>query len=130
MNNPSNFTLPRQADRQKILGGYIIPPMTMMSFNMSSVHHRESTWTDHNTYNPDRFLAPEGSLVSFGLGHRQCPARNFAMWEIRTIMAMLIGNYRWTLPPDSIHLDQILNGFSFSTNLNIPMNLHIQFRRL
>lgn len=130
MNNPSNFTLPREVDKEKTLGGYVVPSGTMMCFSMSSVHHRESTWTDHNVYKPHRFLEPGSSLVSFGLGPRQCPAQHFAMWEVRTIIAMLVANYRWNLPLDSVHQDQIRNGFSFSTNLNIPRDLYMQFCRL
>ncbi|GJJ12835.1 hypothetical protein Clacol_007080 [Clathrus columnatus] len=137
MNNSSNFTLPREADTPMMLGKYHIPPKTMMCFNISGIHHLENTWRDHNTYNPTRFLSPGSGddkssfpIAPFGLGLRQCPARHFAMWELRGILAMLLVNYRWRLVEGSIHSEVVQNGFSFGTNLNLPRDLDIVFEKL
>lgn len=148
MNNASNFTLPREADTAMTLGNYVIPPKTMMCFNVSAVHHLEKTWTDHTIYNPSRFMTagnvndtdvsaknPSNStfpIAPFGLGLRQCPARHFATWELRVVLAMLLVNYRWSLadPETSIHKDFVQNAFSFGTNLNLPKDLDIVFEKL
>lgn len=152
MNNASNFTLPREADTPMTLGEYIIPPKTMMCFNVSAVHHLEKTWTDHQSYNPSRFMisqapnhvngsdsvdekSPGNStfpIAPFGLGLRQCPARHFATWELRAVLAMLLVNYRWSLadPETSIHRNFVKNAFSFGTNLNLPKDLDIIFEKV
>lgn len=137
MNNASNFTLPREADTPMTLGDYTIPAKTMMCFNVSAVHHLEGTWADHKTYNPSRFIPNDKTSAStsfpiapFGLGLRQCPARQFAMWELRAVLAMLVMNYSWKLNESSIHEDHIINAFSFGTNLNLPTNLDIVFKSL
>lgn len=131
MNNPSNFTLPRSNSVATTLGHYYIPSDTLMSFSMSGVHHLEMTWERHDQYNPERFMDSNGrGTAFFGAGLRQCPARQFAMWELRTIAILLLSEYRWSLPPGSIHEDRVQNSFSFSTNLNLLKDLFVTFTRL
>ncbi|KAF9465677.1 cytochrome P450 [Collybia nuda] len=133
MNNPSNFTLPRSNSIPTTLGKYAIPTGTLMCFSMSGVHHLEKTWESHEEYLPRRFMdsgAGAGGTAFFGAGLRQCPARHFAMWELRTITIMLLNEFRWTLPPGSIHEERVKNSFSFSTNLNLPTDLFVTFERL
>ncbi|KXN87718.1 Cytochrome P450 4F12 [Leucoagaricus sp. SymC.cos] len=133
LNNPSNFTLPRSNSVATTLRDYYIPPDTLMCFNISGVHHLEKTWKSHDQYIPERFMSSNGNggrTAFFGAGLRQCPARHFAMWEIRTIVIMLLKVYKWSLPPGSIHKDRIQNSFSFSTNLNLPKDLFIWFEKL
>lgn len=65
----------------------------------------------------------------FALGPRQCPARNFALYELRTLIAMLLLKWTWTLPEDSPHLDTPRNGFS-PFALSLPKNLEIDFKRI
>ena len=128
MNNSSNFTLPRSNSIATTLGDYYIPPDTLMCFSMSGVHHLEKTWESHDQYNPERFMNSNGGGTAFfGAGLRQCPARHFAMWELRTITIMLLKTYKWSLPPESIHKDRVQNSFSFSTNLNLPKDLFVTF---
>ena len=130
MNNSSNFTLPRSNSIATTLGDYYIPPNTLMCFSMSGVHHLEKTWESHDQYNPERFMNSNGGGTAFfGAGLRQCPARHFAMWELRTITIMLLKTYKWSLPPGSIHTDRVQNSFSFSTNLNLPKDLFITFEQ-
>ncbi|KAK7443531.1 hypothetical protein VKT23_015704 [Stygiomarasmius scandens] len=133
MNNPSNATLPRSADTTTQLAAYVILPKTLMSFNIAATHHREDVYPNHSIYDPERFTsqdsASQNGLAVFGIGLRQCPARNFAMWELRTAVALLLRTYEWNLPKDSKHTDRVHNGFSFSTNLNFPVGVSVDIRR-
>ena len=109
-----------------------------MCFNVCAVHHLEKTWRDHEVFDPNRFMnsnlkssGGEAPSAFFGLGLRQCPARHFATWELRTVVAMLLKEYRWSLPEEgSIHKDAVKNAFSFGTNLNLPHDLGIRFWKL
>jgi cytochrome P450 len=151
MNNPSNFTLPRISSTPKTLGPYTIPPNTPMCFNVSTVQHLSRTFTtpSHDTFDPTRFLIyppstdstdektsglPKASPLTnqtapFGLGLRQCPARHFALWELRTLLTLLLHKYTWSLPPTSPHSSRVINAFSFGTNLNLPKDLDIVFTK-
>lgn len=54
--------------------------------------------------------------------------RNFATYEQRTLGAMLLKEWEWTLPKDSEHKGGIKNGFS-PFALSLPKDLFIDFKR-
>jgi hypothetical protein len=56
-------------------------------------------------------------------------ARNFAMYEQRTLGSMLLNEWQWTVPEDTIHGDTIKNAFS-PFALSLPKDLFIRFKRL
>jgi len=64
----------------------------------------------------------------FALGPRQCPARNFAMYELRTLAAMILQQWEWSLPEDSPHKAYPKNGFS-PFALSLPRDMYIQFTK-
>lgn len=140
-NTPSTSTIPRIASEPLTLGGQIIPAGTPVILNMYGCLQNPGVWPDPEVFNPERFLghdkendgasveepAPAG-WVPFGLGIRQCPARSFSMFEQRTLIAMLLREYEWTLPADSKHSDGLQNAFS-AFALNLPEDLDIIFTR-
>jgi cytochrome P450 len=132
MNNPSNFTLPRVSTVSKSLGQFMIPSHVSMCFNISANHHLESIWNNHQTFDPRRFTTSTQAsrplpTAFFGFGLRQCPARHFAVWELRAMLAHMLISYSWTLPECSVHRDRLRNMYSFGTNLNLPHDLYISF---
>ncbi|PPR06004.1 hypothetical protein CVT24_004646 [Panaeolus cyanescens] len=50
------------------------------------------------------------------------------MYELRTLAAMLLKNYEWTLPKNSPHTDFPKNGFS-PFALSLPRDMDISFTR-
>ncbi|PCH41955.1 cytochrome P450 [Wolfiporia cocos MD-104 SS10] len=132
LNNPANVTLPRVADVP--VNGLIIPPETPIFLNMCAVLHNERYWEKPSSFNPERFMdgdtrADEGNWTPFGLGPRQCPARKFSLTEQRFLTAMLLREYEWTIPTDSIHINGIRNAFS-PFAINAPFDMDIDFRKL
>ncbi|KAJ7680009.1 cytochrome P450 [Mycena rosella] len=67
--------------------------------------------------------------VPFALGPRQCPARNFAMYEQRALAAVLLREYEWELPAGSKHAKAVQNAFS-PFALTLPHELNLTFRKL
>ncbi|KAI5118891.1 hypothetical protein M0805_002807 [Coniferiporia weirii] len=134
-NNPSTTTIPRVTAEPAQLGGHFIPPGTPVMFNMYGIMHNELVWADAETFDPERFLqgADSGSgdpagWIPFGMGVHQCPARTFSLYEQRTLVAMLLREYEWSLPADSVHKEGIRNAFSVFA-LNLPEDLDIIFKR-
>jgi len=133
MNDPSNCTLPRSANFPTKAGDYIIPAGATFVFNIYALHHLEAIWPKNEIYDPSRFGHGSASLndilasYSFSYGPRACPAKAFAMWELRTIVCLLLKHYRWTLPPGSIHHSGVQNEFAFGVNINIPKHLEVEF---
>lgn len=132
LNNPANITLPRTADVPIQVGPYSLPPNTPIILNMSAILHHEDVWDDPFNFRPDRFMGDshtEDSWLPFGLGPHQCPARNFALYEQRTLAATLLREFSWKLPVDSIHLNGIRNAFS-PFSLSLPIDVDVAFTKL
>ncbi|KAK7463556.1 hypothetical protein VKT23_006903 [Stygiomarasmius scandens] len=132
MNDPSNITLTRAASTETNLAGYLIPPNTHLTYGIYASHHMERFWSDHSHYRPERFLenASLNQLIvsAFSVGPRACPAKNFAMWELRTLLTIMLVEFEWSLPNETIHVDKLHNGFAFGININQPKDLDIYFR--
>ena len=54
----------------------------------------------------------------FALGHRQCPARNFAMYELRTLAAMILQQWE-------AYTKNVFSPFA----LSLPRDMYIQFTK-
>ncbi|KAH9935982.1 cytochrome P450 [Epithele typhae] len=140
-NTPTNITVPRVADVPLDVGGWAVPPGTPMALHMCAAHHNARVFPRPDAFAPERFLREEdgaatldglgggGAWVSFGLGARRCPAKNFSLYEQRVLISMLLREYRWTLPEDSVHRDFLKNGFS-AFALSLPEKLDIDFVRI
>ncbi|KAJ8496055.1 hypothetical protein ONZ51_g1369 [Trametes cubensis] len=131
-NGPSNVTIPRLADVPLQVGDYVIPANTPIVLNMCAILHNPALWPSPSEFDPDRFTKMDKldeNLINFGLGPRQCPARNFSINEQKTLFSMLLREYRWTVPKDSIHRDYIKNGFS-TFALSLPYDVDIDFVKI
>ncbi|KAI0793858.1 cytochrome P450 [Fomes fomentarius] len=132
-NNPSNVTIPRLADIPLQVGDYVIPPQTPIILNMCAILHNDALWSHPENFDPDRFLEPsrfdENNWITFGIGPRQCPARSFSLYEQRVLISMLLREYKWSIPEESIHRDKIKNAFS-PFALSLPYDVDIDFVRL
>lgn len=132
-NTPTNITVPRIADVPLQIGGFMVPAATPIALHMCAAHHNESAWHAPGVFDPERWMDETkydpANWVSFGLGPRRCPARNFSLYEQRVLLSMLVKEYRWTLPADSIHRDYLRNGFS-AFALSSPDKVDIDFVRI
>lgn len=135
---------------------YHIPAKTSVIINICAIHYNETYWPNPQKFDPSRYMnngdGEEARIDAslwlyvvlhdprklfliftcnrpFALGPRQCPARNFAMYELRTLAAMLLQQWEWNLPADSPHHDGIKNGFS-SFALSLPRDMDIIFRKI
>ncbi|KAF5342789.1 hypothetical protein D9758_017117 [Tetrapyrgos nigripes] len=132
INTAISYIVPRKSPQPVRLGKYAIPAETSLIVNIYAIHHRQGAWKSPHDFDPDRFLDPQWSKsgwLPFALGPRQCPARNFAMYEQRTLAAMFLREYEWALPSNSIHLNGIQNSFS-PFALTLPHDLHFIFRKI
>jgi cytochrome P450 len=130
INNPSTATIPRIFQDAIIIEGKVIPPQTPIMLNIYANLNNPKRW-----YCPDRFLPSRFSSETvemrawtpFGQGTRQCPARNFAMYEQSVVIAFLLRDFQWFLPRDSIHRNGLQNSFSaFALNLPDRMDIILQ----
>lgn len=132
INSPSTVTIPRLSPQTLTLGPYTIPPGYPIVSNIYGVLHNNMTWESPFLFQPSRFLNNEGDdgrWMVFGTGPRRCPARNMALYEMRTVFAFLLRDYKFHLAPGSIHEHQIKNRPS-TFALNLPYDLYVEFEKL
>ncbi|EIW58355.1 cytochrome P450 [Trametes versicolor FP-101664 SS1] len=133
-NNPSNVLIPRLSDDPLQVGAHVIPPDTPFIINMCAILHNSTSWADPDAFDPDRFLnsdksTADASWIPFGLGPRQCPARAFSLYEQKVLVSMLLREYRWWIPKDTVHHDYIKNAFS-PFALSLPYDVDIDIVKL
>lgn len=133
-NNPSNVLIPRLSDDPLQVGAHVIPPDTPFIINMCAILHNSTSWAEPDAFDPDRFLnsdksTADASWIPFGLGPRQCPARAFSLYEQKVLVSMLLREYRWSIPKDTIHHDYIKNAFS-PFALSLPYDVDIDIVKL
>ncbi|KAL4919527.1 cytochrome P450 [Aspergillus aurantiobrunneus] len=79
---------------------------TSVSMSAYVVHHDESVFTDHNSYQPERWLGKDGKslqsyFIPFSTGARGCIGRNISDLEQTVLLASLVHRYDFALPsPD------------------------------
>ncbi|KAL0577418.1 hypothetical protein V5O48_004584 [Marasmius crinis-equi] len=131
INTAVSYIVPRKSSLPVELGGYVIPAQTSIIVDICAIHHSDE-WPSPVEFRPERFLGSKNRglpWLPFALGPRQCPARNFAMYEQRALAAMFLREYEWHLPDKSPHRDNLKNSFS-PFALTLPQNLSLRFRRL
>ena len=65
--------------------------------------------------------------MGFGYGARKCIGMNFTILQARITLAMLVRKYKWKLPEDSVHKEQLqTRGYTLVT----AQDLDIIFERL
>ncbi|KIJ63828.1 hypothetical protein HYDPIDRAFT_91894 [Hydnomerulius pinastri MD-312] len=132
INPPGAILAPRISQANFTLGQYFIPAGFQLACNVYAVHRSKSSWGDPEVFRPERFLdgsksgGGRESWVPFSVGPRQCPAFNFALYELRTLAVMMLRRYEWKLPEGSIHADRLVNAFS-AFSLTLPLDLDITF---
>ncbi|GAB1607752.1 steroid 17-alpha-hydroxylase/17,20 lyase-like [Argonauta hians] len=92
---------PHRLMKDTTVRGYHIPEDSMVILNIWAIHHDPKVWEDSYTFNPRRFLDPQGqskSYLPFGLGHRVCVGSTVAKMEIFMFCAYLVTNFVFTCP--------------------------------
>jgi len=93
------------------LGSLSIPKGNEISIPIPFLHRDKEVWGDNaNDFEPLRFengitnaaKAPQ-ALLSFSIGPRSCIGQNFAMLEAKSVMAMILKRFSFTLSSSYVH---------------------------
>jgi cytochrome P450 len=107
--HPTTFIIPRQSTKEAIVGKYIIPADAMLIASTllvqrSSAFNSAVDVDDADTFNPYRFIqnpALYQQVQSFGYGPRKCLGANFAMEELKQIVAYILKHFSLHAEPQS-----------------------------
>lgn len=86
--------------------GYRIPKGWTVRLEIAGTHEDASIWTDPLAFDPERWSDERAeqkrrphSYIPFGGGPRICLGTNFALAEMRVMLALLLRDYSWSLTP-------------------------------
>ncbi|KAJ2692537.1 hypothetical protein H4218_006330 [Coemansia sp. IMI 209128] len=92
--------------------GHFLPAGTQVGVNIAGANHHQGTWENPRRFMPERFLDNEKAkhnLLTFSSGVRICPGRNLAQYEMMSVIANLLKDYDFALPPDSLFTPERLD---------------------
>jgi len=91
---------PRQVREPFEFLGYTLPPKTLVSIGTIAMHRREDLYPAPDSFNPERFLSRTYSpfeYLPFGGGTRRCIGAEFAMYEMKIVLATMLTECRLSL---------------------------------
>nr|AKH61554.1 CYP76AD4/P450 tyrosinase fusion protein [Expression vector pWCD2112] len=110
---PTVFLLPRKADTDVELYGYIVPKDAQILVNLWAIGRDSQAWENPKVFSPDRFLGCEidvkgrdFGLLPFGAGKRICPGMNLAIRMLTLMLATLLQFFNWKLQ-DGMSLEDL-----------------------
>jgi len=104
---PPVFAIPRVSITETTVGGYTIPPQTVLLVSPWLVQHRADIWPDPFRFDPDRFLPeqadkrPDEAWIPFSDGPRVCIGAHFAQLEAPLVLATILQHADFSLVNDA-----------------------------
>jgi cytochrome P450 len=108
---PPLYALARRAERADEIGGYRVPPGSLLVVSQWATHRHPRIWGDPEAFDPDRFTLEQEAArhhyayFPFGGGPRACIGSHFAMQEAQIALAVLLQRFRIRAPLTSLPLD-------------------------
>uniref|UniRef100_A0A0D9WHU0 Cytochrome P450 n=1 Tax=Leersia perrieri TaxID=77586 RepID=A0A0D9WHU0_9ORYZ len=109
---PSSFVV-RETFRDMRLGSRVVAPRgTYLFVPVSTMHHDAASWgATARLFDPARFRDgvaaacrhPQASFMPFGLGARTCLGQNLAIVEVKTLVAVVLARFAFSLSPEYRH---------------------------
>ena len=95
--------------RDSTLRQYIIPKNTMVLINAHCINHDEKVFRYPMEFNPSRWINDNGkfksedrdSIITFGMGRRECLGKSLARMEIFLFLVKMINKYKLEVPAGS-----------------------------
>ncbi len=90
---PSGAFFARDADKDLEVKGIRFKAGDALFFPVYSLHRNEALWEEPDQYRPERFIGktyPRGQYIPFGDGPRICIGAQYALTEIKILMASVL----------------------------------------
>lgn len=95
---PPAYVTERKTVTDTVIGGYPVPPGTMVLASPWVTHRHPVYWPDPDRFDPTRFVGdqdrPRYAYFPFGGGPRSCIGEHFALLEAEVLLKALLARYR------------------------------------
>ncbi|KAL6317066.1 hypothetical protein AAG906_029818 [Vitis piasezkii] len=111
--------VPHESSKECFVGGFRIPPGTMLLVNVWAIHNDPKIWAEPTKFKPERFDGEEGErdglrFLPFGSGRRGCPGEGLAIRMVGLALGSLIQCFDWE------RVDQQMVDMTEGHGLSIP----------
>ncbi|XP_057799343.1 LOW QUALITY PROTEIN: sugiol synthase-like [Salvia miltiorrhiza] len=128
---PGPLLLPRKAESDQVVNGYLIPKGTQVLINAWAMGRDSTIWNNPDAFQPERFLdnkidfkGQDYELIPFGSGRRVCPGMPLANRMLHTVTATLVHNFDWKLErPDAPLAEHQGVLFGFAVRRAVPLRI-------
>ncbi|KAL0372535.1 UNVERIFIED_CONTAM: cytochrome [Sesamum calycinum] len=95
-----------------MLGKFKFPANVELAIPPLALHRNPDIWgPDAHLFKPERFAeglakATKGNptaFLAFGFGPRTCVGLNYASYEVKIALSMILQQYKFTLSPNYVH---------------------------
>ncbi|KAM7276000.1 hypothetical protein ACFE04_017866 [Oxalis oulophora] len=101
----------RKASEDLTLKNLVIPKGTCITIPIMQIHHSKEYWgEDVNEFNPLRFAdgisratKHPNAMLAFSMGPRACIGQTFATLEAKTVIALILQRFSFSLSPEYKH---------------------------
>ncbi|GLU07146.1 hypothetical protein SLE2022_241140 [Rubroshorea leprosula] len=101
----------REASEDMTLENLMIPKRTLLVIPLIKMHRSKECWgEDASEFNPLRFMngiskaaKHPNALLAFSIGPRACIGQNFAMLEAKTVLALILQRFSFSVSPEYKH---------------------------
>ncbi|KAF8309118.1 cytochrome P450 [Amanita rubescens] len=118
------LAIPHMAIKDDIYKGFYIPKGTLVLPNAWAISQDETIYSNHDTFNPNRFFNPDGTLnddkieYAFGYGRRLCPGRHMARDVLWLMMASVLATFNIFKEKDENGVDIDIDQNAFTSGLS------------
>jgi cytochrome P450 len=93
---PPVWMVARRAEERVTIGGYEIPPQTLVLLSIYALHRHPEFWERPDSFEPARFATPppRWAYLPFGGGPRGCIGNGFALVETLLTLATVAQRFR------------------------------------
>nr|AMZ03392.1 cytochrome P450 CYP76AH8 [Plectranthus barbatus] len=127
---PGPLLLPRKAESDQVVNGYLIPKGTQILFNAWAMGRDPTIWKDPESFEPERFLnqsidfkGQDFELIPFGSGRRICPGMPLANRILHMTTATLVHNFDWKLEEGTADADHKGELFGLAVRRATPLRI-------
>ncbi|KAL9974260.1 hypothetical protein ACROYT_G011277 [Oculina patagonica] len=120
----------RTSDKSYNLQERTVPPGTFLYVNIFALHRNPYVWKNPEAYDPLRFSEenskgrPLHAFMPFSAGMRNCIGQNFAMAEIKTIVAMILNRFELTVSEDKrVSIEDLLTVLVLRSKTGVRVNI-------
>ncbi|OWM78649.1 hypothetical protein CDL15_Pgr002820 [Punica granatum] len=107
---PGPFMAKETSEEMKF-GKFLIPKGVNVWLPLSALHRDPANWgADASVFNPERFANGISSacklpflFMPFGVGIRTCVGQNYAMTELKIVLALVLSKFSFSLSPEYKH---------------------------